>query len=78
MAACALEFESGEIGVYQVLASKRSVGAARLPLTRDHLHNTTIQLPIMNTAFEPSVERVSTKSNRASESSAKTLRLLPT
>ena len=38
MAACALEFESGEIGVYQVLASKRSVGAARLPLTRDHLH----------------------------------------
>ena len=38
MAACALEFESGEIGVYQVLASKRSVGAARLPLTREHLH----------------------------------------
>ena len=38
MAACALEFESGEIGVYQVLASKRAVGAARLPLTRAHLH----------------------------------------
>ena len=41
MAACALEFESGEIGVYQVLASKRSVGAARLPLTREHLHRTS-------------------------------------
>ena len=38
MAACALEFESGEIGVYQVLASKRSVGAAQLPLTREHLY----------------------------------------
>ena len=38
MAACALEFESGEIGVYQVLASKRAVGAARLPLTRAHLY----------------------------------------
>jgi cyclopropane-fatty-acyl-phospholipid synthase len=38
MAACALEFESGEIGVYQVLASKRGVGAARLPLTREHLN----------------------------------------
>ena len=38
MAACALEFESGEIGVYQVLASKRSVGAALLPLTRQHLY----------------------------------------
>ena len=72
MAACALEFDSGEIGVYQVLASKRSVGAARLPLTRAHLHNTTIQLPFMNTALEPSVEPVSTNSNRASESSAKT------
>ena len=37
MAACALEFESGEIGVYQLLASKRSIGAAALPLTRQHL-----------------------------------------
>ena len=37
MAACALEFESGEIGVYQLLASKRSAGAAALPLTRQHL-----------------------------------------
>jgi cyclopropane-fatty-acyl-phospholipid synthase len=38
MAACALEFESGEIGVYQVLASKRAVGPAALPLTREHLY----------------------------------------
>lgn len=40
MAACALEFESGEIGVYQLLASKRSVGANALPLTRHHLYPT--------------------------------------
>ena len=38
MAACALEFETGEIGVYQVLASKRAGRAAELPLTRDHLY----------------------------------------
>jgi cyclopropane-fatty-acyl-phospholipid synthase len=38
MAACALEFESGEIGVYQVLASKRAGRAAALPLTRRHLY----------------------------------------
>jgi cyclopropane-fatty-acyl-phospholipid synthase len=38
MAACALEFESGEIGVYQVLASKRAIGPASLPLTRGHLY----------------------------------------
>jgi cyclopropane-fatty-acyl-phospholipid synthase len=41
MAACALEFESGEIGVYQLLACKRAAGAAStapLPLTRGHLY----------------------------------------
>jgi cyclopropane-fatty-acyl-phospholipid synthase len=38
MAACALEFESGHIGVYQVLASKRGPQHARLPLTRRHLY----------------------------------------
>jgi cyclopropane-fatty-acyl-phospholipid synthase len=42
MAACALEFESGEIGVYQVLASKRGVGAARLPLTREHMQRSSV------------------------------------
>ena len=40
MAACALEFESGEIGVYQVLASKRVVGPTSLPLTRAHMYPT--------------------------------------
>ncbi len=39
MAACALEFESGEIGVYQVLASKRAGRSAALPLTRRHLYS---------------------------------------
>ena len=78
MAACALEFESGEIGVYQVLASKRSVGAAQLPLTRRHLHSTGIHVPAGNTACEPSVEPVSAAFAQASAWSAKTLRLLPT
>ena len=41
MAACALEFESGEIGVYQLLASKRTTGTPALPLTRRHLYSTT-------------------------------------
>jgi cyclopropane-fatty-acyl-phospholipid synthase len=39
MAACALQFESGEIGIYQVLASKRAVGIPGLPLTRRHLYH---------------------------------------
>jgi len=38
MAACALEFEAGDIGIYQVLASKRAPGAPPLPLTRRHLY----------------------------------------
>ena len=38
MAACALEFESGEIGVYQVLASKRDAGRTSLPLTRRYMY----------------------------------------
>ncbi len=44
MAACALEFESGEIGVYQVLASKRVLGATALPLTRSHLYATHLSM----------------------------------
>jgi cyclopropane-fatty-acyl-phospholipid synthase len=39
MSACALEFESGHIGVYQVLASKRGPQHARMPLTRRHLYS---------------------------------------
>jgi cyclopropane-fatty-acyl-phospholipid synthase len=38
MAASALQFESGEIGIYQVLAAKRAVGIPDLPLTRRHLY----------------------------------------
>jgi cyclopropane-fatty-acyl-phospholipid synthase len=38
MTACALQFESGEIGIYQVLANKRAVGVPDLPLTRRHLY----------------------------------------
>jgi cyclopropane-fatty-acyl-phospholipid synthase len=38
MAACALEFESGNLGIYQVLAIKRGLGTAALPLTRRHLY----------------------------------------
>ena len=39
MAASALEFESGHLGIYQVLASKRGPYHARLPLTRRHLYD---------------------------------------
>ncbi len=39
MAACALQFESGEIGIYQILASKRAAGVPDLPLTRRHLYH---------------------------------------
>jgi cyclopropane-fatty-acyl-phospholipid synthase len=38
MSACALEFESGDIGIYQVLAGKRAAGNLPLPLTRRHLY----------------------------------------
>jgi cyclopropane-fatty-acyl-phospholipid synthase len=39
MAASALQFESGEIGIYQVLANKRAAGVPDLPLTRRHLYD---------------------------------------
>jgi cyclopropane-fatty-acyl-phospholipid synthase len=39
MAACALEFESGNLGIYQILARKRGDEShAALPLTRRHLY----------------------------------------
>jgi cyclopropane-fatty-acyl-phospholipid synthase len=38
MAACALDFETGGIGIYQVLASRRAAGSQPLPLTRRHLY----------------------------------------
>ncbi len=38
MAACALEFESGGTGIYQILASKPNAGAANVPLTRKDIY----------------------------------------
>ena len=38
MAACALEFEFGEIGVYQVLASKHATATASQLLTRRYMY----------------------------------------
>lgn len=38
MAACALQFEQGDIGVYQVLAGQRDGGLERVPLTRRDLY----------------------------------------
>ena len=39
MAACALEFEAGGTGVYQILASRRCTAAPDLPLTRRDLYD---------------------------------------
>ena len=44
MSACALEFEGGELGIYQILATKRSVGLTVLPLTRQHLYTDSNQV----------------------------------
>jgi cyclopropane-fatty-acyl-phospholipid synthase len=38
MAACALEFESGGAGIYQILASRRNGGEWPVPLSRDDLY----------------------------------------
>ncbi len=38
MAACALEFESGGTGIYQILTGKRRAGAPSVPLTRDDIY----------------------------------------
>jgi len=37
MAACALQFERGAIGVYQILAANRREGFVDVPLTRKHI-----------------------------------------
>ena len=37
MAACALQFERGAIGVYQILAANRREGFVAVPLTRKHI-----------------------------------------
>ncbi|MEP6547357.1 MAG: cyclopropane-fatty-acyl-phospholipid synthase family protein [Gammaproteobacteria bacterium] len=38
MAACALEFEEGGVGIYQVLAVKRAAATLPLPLTRQYMY----------------------------------------
>jgi cyclopropane-fatty-acyl-phospholipid synthase len=38
MSACALQFEAGDIGIYQILAGKRAPGFPAVPLTRRHLY----------------------------------------
>jgi cyclopropane-fatty-acyl-phospholipid synthase len=38
MAASALQFEAGDIGIYQILAGKRAHGVPEVPLTRRHLY----------------------------------------
>ncbi|MBS1188874.1 MAG: cyclopropane-fatty-acyl-phospholipid synthase [Rhodocyclaceae bacterium] len=38
MAGCALQFEAGEMGLYQILAARREKGLARVPLTRRDLY----------------------------------------
>lgn len=43
MAACAVEFEAEGTGIYQILASKRGVGALAVPLTREDLYDKLIQ-----------------------------------
>lgn len=40
MAACALEFEAGGTAVYQILASRRAIGAHPVPPTRRDLYHT--------------------------------------
>lgn len=41
MAACALEFEAGGTGIYQIVASKRDDGRWPVPLTRRDLYSGT-------------------------------------
>jgi cyclopropane-fatty-acyl-phospholipid synthase len=38
MAASAMQFEAGDIGIYQILAAKRAAGTLPLPPTRRHLY----------------------------------------
>jgi cyclopropane-fatty-acyl-phospholipid synthase len=38
MAACALHFEDGDIGVYQILASRRALNTVPVPMTRRDLY----------------------------------------
>lgn len=42
MTGCALQFESGSTGIYQILAVRKEAGLPRLPLTRRDLYQTTL------------------------------------
>ncbi len=46
MAGCAVQFENGAIGVYQILASKRGGGLPALPLTRADIYQSQHLAPI--------------------------------
>jgi cyclopropane-fatty-acyl-phospholipid synthase len=39
MSVAAIDFESGQIGIYQVLATKRAATLAPTPMTRRHLYS---------------------------------------
>lgn len=53
MAASALEFESGEIGVYQILACKRALGnISSMPLTRQHMYPPGLHVPVPQTVAQ--------------------------
>jgi cyclopropane-fatty-acyl-phospholipid synthase len=45
MSAAAIDFESGQIGIYQVLATKRGAALAPTPMTRRHLYSDEAKLP---------------------------------
>lgn len=49
MAACALEFESGGTGIYQILASRRDAGRWPVPLSRRDLYVTDARPPAAQT-----------------------------
>ncbi len=45
MAACALAFEAGDVGVYQILAARRARGVNPVPLTRRDLYREVAESP---------------------------------
>ena len=45
MAACALAFEAGDVGIYQILAARRARGVNPVPLTRRDLYREVAESP---------------------------------
>lgn len=62
MAACALQFEQGDIGVYQILAAKKGAGIDAVPLTRRDLY---VEVHRRNGVLAPEAYR---KANKVSVS----------